>query len=491
MIMDYENCDFSSLELLELIDNIERLGLGRRFQTNITRVLNKIAGLDENNLGLKQEEDNLHALSLKFRILRQHDFHRKFKESHGGLTGGLHTDVKGLLSIYEASYLALEGELDLHEAKLFATKNLLKLNGHENEAMKDHVNHALDTPLYRRMLRWWEKTGLARRLSFVRDRLVECFFWSVGMVFEPQYHSCRVALTKVGTLITTIDDIYDVYGSLNELKVFTNAVKRSREAFLVEAKWTHNNYMPTFEEYLDNAWRSVSGMVILTHGYFLINQDVKNDAVESLEKKNDLYRWSSMLFRLYNDLAASSDEKDKDKGPNAISCYMHEHGVSVEVAREHIQTLIDEAWMKMIEARIACSEHLTDPSIDMAINLARVSNCTYQYGDGIKAPKARTKDRDEKDKDKGPNAISCYMHEHGVSVEVAREHIQTLIDEAWMKMIEARIACSEHLTDPSIDMAINLARVSNCTYQYGDGIKAPKARTKDRVISVIIEPITI
>lgn len=83
------------------------------------------------------------------------------------------------------------------------------------------------------------------------------------------------------------------------------------------------------------------------------------------------------------------------------------------------------------------------------------------------------------------------MHEHGVSEEVAREHIQTLIDKAWMKMIEARIACSEHLTDPSIDMAINLARVSNCTYQYGDGIKAPEARIKDQVMSVIIEPITI
>ena len=72
MIMDYENGNFSSLELLELIDNIERLGLGRHFQTNITRVLNKIAGLDENNLGLKQEEDNLHAVALKFRILRKH-----------------------------------------------------------------------------------------------------------------------------------------------------------------------------------------------------------------------------------------------------------------------------------------------------------------------------------------------------------------------------------------------------------------------------------
>ena len=73
----------------------------------------------------------------------------------------------------------------------------------------------------------------------------------------------------------------------------------------MEAIWTHENYMPTLEDYLDNAWRSVSGMVALTHGYFLIYQDFKNDAVESLEKKHDLYKWSSMLFRLYNDLAAS------------------------------------------------------------------------------------------------------------------------------------------------------------------------------------------
>ena len=36
---------------------------------------------------------------------------------------------------------------------MFSTENLLKLNGQENKVMKDHVNHALDIPLYRRMLR--------------------------------------------------------------------------------------------------------------------------------------------------------------------------------------------------------------------------------------------------------------------------------------------------------------------------------------------------
>ncbi|MFS8031281.1 putative (E)-beta-ocimene synthase [Helianthus anomalus] len=98
--------------------------------------------------------------------------------------------------------------------------------------------------------------------------------------------------------------------------------------------------MPTLEDYLDNAWRSASGVLILTHGYYLsMNQD---------------------------------EDIDKGKDANAISCYMHKTGVSEEVARGYIKTLIDKAWMKMIKARVACSADLAYPIIDMSINLARV-----------------------------------------------------------------------------------------------------------------------
>ncbi|KAI3717324.1 hypothetical protein L1987_68879 [Smallanthus sonchifolius] len=167
------------------------------------------------------------------------------------------------------------------------------------------------------------------------------------------------------------------------------------EAFFVEAEWNHINYKPTLEDYLDNAWLSVSGVVILTHGYFLMNQDLKKDINESsLRKFNDLFKWSSMIFRLYNDLATSSDEMDRGKSVNAISCYMHEHDVSEEVASEYIKTLIDKAWMKMIKARVLCAEEFAnDPFIDMAINLARISHCIYQYGDGYGSPDERVKDR--------------------------------------------------------------------------------------------------
>ena len=71
--------------------------------------------------------------------------------------------------------------------------------------------------------RWWRNLGLSKDLSFARDRLTESFMCSVGFAFEPKYTYLRKLLTKVTNLIAIIDD---VYGTLEELKLFTNAVNR-------------------------------------------------------------------------------------------------------------------------------------------------------------------------------------------------------------------------------------------------------------------------
>ncbi|KAF8391448.1 hypothetical protein HHK36_023753 [Tetracentron sinense] len=485
-MLDYE--DVGPLARLELIDDLQRLGLRYHFEKDIKRALDSIICFQADN---ERVLCSLHATALRFRILRQHryevsqDVFKSFKDRTGDFMACLCEDFKGMLSLYEASYLAFEGENLLDEAKAFTSTHLKRLKGNIDPTLAEQVTHALELPLHWRMARlevrwyieayerrkdtnhvllelakldfnvvqsthqrdlkdlsrWWRGMGLGDRLSFARDRLIECFFWSMGMVFEPQFGYCRKGLTKVTALITTIDDVYDVYGSLDELELFTDAVERWDvnavkqlphymkicflalyntvnemaydtlkeqgcdvipylkkvwadlcKAFLVEAKWYFNRYTPTLEDYLENAWISVSGNVILVHAYFLLNQDITEEALECLESYSNLIRWSSMIFRLYNDLGTSTAEVEKGEVATSIQCYMHETGLSEELAREHTRHLINEMWKKMNKDG-ASDSPFPDPFIETTINLARISQCTYQNGDGHGAPDRKKKDQ--------------------------------------------------------------------------------------------------
>lgn len=67
---------------------------------------------------------------------------------------------------------------------------------------------------------------LANELAFARDRVVELYFWCLGVYFEPQYKVARNILTKVLCFVSITDDIYDTYGTLHELTLLTNAIER-------------------------------------------------------------------------------------------------------------------------------------------------------------------------------------------------------------------------------------------------------------------------
>ncbi|RXH75979.1 hypothetical protein DVH24_042766 [Malus domestica] len=164
---------------------------------------------------------------------------------------------------------------------------------------------------------WRVDMGLAEKLSFTRDRLMKYFFWSVGIIFEPQYSHVRKELTKMVALVTTIDDVYDMgyqscrksptlheamfpnmYNTVNEMVYDTLRKKGENvlpyvtkvwvdlcKAFLREIMWCYNKHTPTFEEYIDNAWILVSGVVFLVHTYFLLNPKITKQALECLENQ--------------------------------------------------------------------------------------------------------------------------------------------------------------------------------------------------------------
>ena len=76
------------------------------------------------------------------------------------------------------------------------------------------------------LIRWWKDLDFAAKLPFARNRIIEAYFWSLGVYFEPQYSLGRKFVTKVVSIATIIDDIYDVYGTFEELQLFTKAIER-------------------------------------------------------------------------------------------------------------------------------------------------------------------------------------------------------------------------------------------------------------------------
>jgi (-)-germacrene D synthase len=74
--------------------------------------------------------------------------------------------------------------------------------------------------------RWWKDNDIVGKLPYVRDRVVEGYFWILSVYFEPQYSRARIIMAKMLGLFSIIDDTYDAYGTLEELQLFTDAIQR-------------------------------------------------------------------------------------------------------------------------------------------------------------------------------------------------------------------------------------------------------------------------
>ena len=63
-------------------------------------------------------------------------------------------------------------------------------------------------------------------MSFARDRIVESYVWSMVANSHPDLGYFRKNMAKIIGLITIIDDVYDLYGTSEELKLFTEVIDR-------------------------------------------------------------------------------------------------------------------------------------------------------------------------------------------------------------------------------------------------------------------------
>ncbi|KAI3515703.1 hypothetical protein L1887_14606 [Cichorium endivia] len=505
------------LSTLELIDDLQRLGISYHFMYETSYLLDMIY----HSYYETQDKWNAMDLNLKalgFRLLRQHAYHvpqeifGTFKDEIKNFKPHLYEDMLCMLNLYEASYHSFENENILDDARDFTSRYLQENLENIPKSLSSLVTHALKLPLHRRVprieakwfievyekrsgmyptlielakldfnmvqaihledlkgsSRWWRNMSWDKELCFSRDRLVENFLWTVGVNYLPHFSAERETLTKVNAIITTIDDIYDVYGTLDELELFTDVISRwdinlvgklphymkicfigfynsineityttlaktgflilphlKKEwadlckAYMVEARWHHSGHTPTLKEYLDNACVSISTPVVLMHLKFLMSIISKEEVLQDMESAGNIVRHSSLIFRLANDLGTSSSSKT--------------------ISNRYALTL------------------------------------SYSF-------------KDESARGDVPKSIQCYMHETGATKNEARSYIEQLINKTWKNLNKETTRADSQFSREFNDAATNLARMAQFMYGEGDRYGRPKL-IRAHVLSLLFNPI--
>ncbi|XP_047951055.1 germacrene A synthase-like [Salvia hispanica] len=475
--------DTKMIDTMNLIDTIERLGVAYHFENEIEEILQHYFHLNTNYQD--DEAYDLYTVSLHFRLFRQHghpipsEIFGKWVDVEGKFEEGLKSDAKGLLGLYEASHLRTRGETILDDALAFTTDTLKSMVPNLGSPLKEQVVYALVQPLHfniprveaRRFIsvyeeeekkietlmkfakidfnllqiihkeelsqisRWWKETRLISKLSYARNRVVECYFWALGVCHEPQYSRARIMLAKAMPMISLIDDTYDSYGTIEELELFSEAIHRwdDREiprlpeymrplykallelfkqfeeelagegrsyavyyviealkelvrSYLVEAKWFIKGYLPPFEEYLSNALITSSYCYLTTSSILGMGSARKED-FEWLSKKPKMLVAALTICRLVDDAASYEVEKERGQVATGIDSYMKEKGVTKEEAKAKFWEMSMNAWKDSNKEYLKESCYISKDILMKILNLERVLDVVYKNNeDGYTHP---------------------------------------------------------------------------------------------------------
>ncbi|KAI7751357.1 hypothetical protein M8C21_023454, partial [Ambrosia artemisiifolia] len=264
-------------------------------------------------------------------------------------------DMTRLLNLYEASYHSFEDEGIPDDVRDFAAKHLKESQDKIDESM------------------WWRNTKWATNLSFSPDSLVASFLWSVGFGYLPHYRIGRSSLAKCVTMITTIDDIYDVYATLDELEPLTNIIDRWDIHAIEELPdYMKIGFLGLYNTINEISYDMLTNTGILILPYLHKERELPRVAMARCAMWRTFVRYQYQFFTdsFFKELPYVLDKLARGDIPKSIQCYMHESGATEEEARKYIKEMIRDTWKKLNKERMCANSQY---SREMA---------QFMYGEG-------------------------------------------------------------------------------------------------------------
>ncbi|CAO2034288.1 unnamed protein product [Urochloa humidicola] len=461
-------------DFVTCVYTLERLGMDNHFPEVIEAALNRIRTEEPES----EVFNSLHIVSLRFRLLRQHgiwvsvDVFDKFRDEKGSFSTSLCNDPRGLLSLYNAAHMAVPGEVALDNAIAFSRGHLEAIKGKVIRLpIAKQISRALDIPLPRFTRRletmhyiaeyaheeahdslllelarlnfnlvralhlkelkalslWWRNLYDTVKLPYARDRMVEIYFWTCGMLHEEEYSQARMLFAKTFGMVSLLDDTFDVHATLEECHKLNEAMQRwdecevstlpeylrmlylitlrnfkefedslepnmkyrmsyakkayklSSQNYLHEAIWSSQKYQPSFKEHEEVSIMS-SGLPMLTIITLMGYGDVATQEVfEWVNGVPEMVRAGSQVTRFLNDLSSYKLGKHKKDMPSAVETYMVENGLTGEEAVAEITALLENRWRILNQSTMDMDPTLL-PAAQVVVNMARTNEIIYLHG---------------------------------------------------------------------------------------------------------------
>ncbi|KAL7587706.1 hypothetical protein Lser_V15G39840 [Lactuca serriola] len=467
---------------LSLIYSVHRLGLTYLFLQEIEAQLDNIFKAFKLQ---DYDEVDLYTTSINFQVFRHlgHklpcDVFNKFKDSSSGtFKESITNDVKGMLGLYECAQLRLRGESILDEASAFTVTQLKSVVNNLEGKLAQQVLQSLKRPFHQGMpmvearfyfsnydeecstheslvklaklhfnylqlqqkeelrivSKWWKDMRFQETTPYIRDRVPEIYLWILGLYFEPRYSLARIIATKITLFLVVLDDTYDAYATIEEIRLLTDAINRwdisaieqipeyirpfykilldeyaelekqlakegraksviaSKEAFqdiargyLEEAEWTNSGYVASFPEYMKNGLVTSAYNVISKSALVGMGEMVSEDALAWYESHPKTLQASELISRLQDDVMTYQFERERGQSATGVDSYIKTYGVSEKEAIDELNKMIENAWKDINEGCLKPREVSMD-LLAPILNLARMIDVVYRYDDGFTFP---------------------------------------------------------------------------------------------------------
>ncbi|RHN51203.1 putative lyase [Medicago truncatula] len=273
--------------------------------------------------------------------------------------------------------------------------------------------------------KWWKELDFSSKLPYARDRIVECCFWTLTVYFEPQYSRARKMLPKINVMLSLIDDTYDSYGTIDELERFTEAIerwdvivsddlpdymkllyksfwnvyeeieqamieegreyilnyykkefKKAVQAYMTEARWLNENYIPTTEEYMRVSRTSCCYSLLILASYIGMGDKVTENIFKWVTNEPKIVNGAANICRLMDEIVSTEFEQKRGHVCSLLDCYKKHHGMSREAGIQECQKGVAIAWKDINRDCLRPTEVPMD-FLTRALNFSRFMDVFY------------------------------------------------------------------------------------------------------------------